>query len=579
MEDGLYKELVVVLALAVGIILLFRRLKMPGVLGFILAGMIAGPHMLGWVGNVDRVNELAEFGMIFLLFVIGMGFSLAELASIGTTVFLGGSLQALFTIGLTTAVCTLLGLPLPASVFIGFLVTLSSTAIVLRVLQEKGRMDSPVGRVTSGILIFQDILVVPMMLVVPMLAGHSTNIGHDLLLLLGKVLLLITLVYVCSRWAVPRLLRTVAKGRNKELFILTVVLLCFSAAWGTAALGLSLALGAFFAGLLISGTDQVNQASDMVQPFHQLFMSFFFVSIGMLVDPALFTSAPLKVAGLALLVMGGKTLAGFLSVWLLRYPVRTALQCGLALFQVGEFSFVLALGGIGYGLLSPGQHQLFLAVSIITMAATPMVMARSRRIAGGTFNRLLPRTGMVLDALLNTGTPPNSAERPLLKDHLLIIGFGLPGQHVAWAAQSMKVRCIVVEEDPELAELAMQRGIFTIQGDATQESVLEKAHVATARQVVVALADTVQARRVTAELHGRTRSPLIVRARTASAESALYAAGAQHVVSEDMEAGLELMSLAMRGLQVPKARVEEIALHLRLVHQGAPGEGVSGLAR
>ncbi|MEO7081109.1 MAG: cation:proton antiporter [Flavobacteriales bacterium] len=576
MHDGLYKELVVVLALAVGIILLFRRLKMPGVLGFIIAGMLAGPHMLGWVDETERVNELAEFGMIFLLFVIGMGFSLKDLSSIGITVFVGGSLQAVTTIALTTGVCRLFGMGLPESVFIGFLVTLSSTAIVLRVLQEKGKLDSPVGRVTSAILIFQDILVVPMMLVMPMLAGKSGDIGGDLLQLLAKVLLLLTVVYVSGRWAVPRLLRLVSKGRNQELFIITVVLLCFSAAWGTAALGLSLALGAFFAGLIISGTDQVHHASGIVQPFHQLFMSFFFVSIGMLVDPALFISSPLTIIGLALLVMLGKTIAGFLSVWLLRYPVRTALKCGLALFQVGEFSFVLALSGIGYGLLSPEHHQLFLAVSIITMAATPLVMARSNRIAGGTFNRLLPRTGEVLDSLLNVSSGAPEAERPFLKDHLVIIGFGLNGSNVAWAAQSMKVRCVVVEEDPDLAEQAVQRGMHTVQGDASQTAILEKAHAATAKVVVVALSESLQSKRVVANVRNFTKAHVIVRARFAADEVAMYAKGANEVVSEDLEGSLQVVDRVLRAYQTPVSAIHEIERHLRELQQGSVDAAKAG---
>lgn len=567
MQDGLYKELVVVLALAVGIILLFRRLKMPGVLGFIIAGMIAGPHMLGWVDKAETVNELAEFGMVFLLFVIGMGFSLKEVSTIGITVSIGGGLQALFTMAITTGVCTFFGMALPAAVFMGFLVTLSSTAIVLRVLQEKRRLDSPVGRVTSAILIFQDILVVPMMLVMPMMAGKSGDIGGDLLLLLGKVLLLLTVVYVSARWAVPRLLRLVSQGRNKELFIITVVLLCFAAAWGTAALGLSLALGAFFAGLIISGTDQVHHASGIVQPFHQLFMSFFFVSIGMLVDPGLFISSPFIVIGLALLVMACKTLAGFLAVWLLRHPVRTALKCGLALFQVGEFSFVLALSGIGYGLLSPDHHQLFIAVSIITMAATPVVMARSERIAVGTFNHLLPRTGEALDSLLNVGSEEPQVEQPPLKDHLVIIGFGLNGQHVAWAAQSMKVRCAVVEEDPDLARLAVQRGILTVQGDASQGPMLEKAHVATARMVVVALPDGLHLKRVVANVRAETKVRMLVRSRFAADEAVLYGAGADEVVSDDMEASLHLVDRALRSSHAPERAVREVRAHLLNLRQ------------
>ncbi|HMN05365.1 MAG TPA: cation:proton antiporter [Flavobacteriales bacterium] len=573
MEDGLYQELVVVLALAVGIILLFRRFKMPGVLGFILAGMIAGPHMLGWVDEVERVNALAEFGMVFLLFVIGMGFSLRELSTIGVTVFVGGTLQALFTIGLTAGVCSLFGMALPEAVFIGFLVTLSSTAIVLRVLQSKGQLDSPMGKVTAAILIFQDILVVPMMLVMPMMAGKSGAIGHDLLVLSGKVLLLLSLVYAGGRWGVPRLLLLVSKGRNQELFIITVVLLCFAAAWGTAALGLSLALGAFFAGLIISGTGQVHSASGIVQPFHQLFMSFFFVSIGMLLDPALFTSAPFTIIGLALLVMVGKTIAGFLAVWLLRYPVRTALQCGLALFQVGEFSFVLALAGIGYGLLSPAHHQLFLAVSIITMAATPVVMARSRRIAGGTFNKLLPRTGEALDALLNVGDGVAAPERTPAKDHLVLIGFGLAGQSVAWAAQSAKVRCMVIEEDPDLAEQAMRLGMYTVQGSAAQEAVLAQVDVASARAVVVSLPDMVEARRVVATVKALTKAPVLARSKALADESTLKAQGARHVVADELEGGLRLTRHVLHACHVDRTEIDQMVHHLRRYHQqAAPAE-------
>ncbi len=563
MQDGLYKELVVVLALAVGIILLFRRFRMPGVLGFIIAGMVAGPHMLGWVDEVHRVNELAEFGMVFLLFVIGMGFSLKELSTIGLTVFLGGTLQALFTMAAATGLCRLAGMPLPQAVFMGFLVTPSSTAIVLRVLQNKGKLDSPMGRTTSAILIFQDILVVPMMLLMPMLAGASGHLAHDLPLLLLKVVLLLGLVYAAGRWGVPRLLRTVSTARNRELFIITVVLFCFAAAWGTAALGLSLALGAFFAGLIISGTEQVHSATGIVQPFHQLFMSFFFVSIGMLVDPRVLLASPFTVLGLAALVMLAKTLTGFWAVWLLRQPVRTALQCGLALFQVGEFSFVLAMAGIGLGLLSPAQHQLFLAVSILTMAATPMVIARSRRIAGGTFNRLLPRTGLMLDQLLRTGHGPTPVARAAYKDHLVIIGYGLAGQQVAWSAQSAKIRCVVIEEDPDLAEMAVRAGMQAIQGNAAQAEVLQEAQVATARTVLVALQHGPEARRAVQAVRAATRATVVARAPAAADGAGLLRQGADKVVSDEMEGALCLMEQVLQAYHVPASEIGQTAWHLR----------------
>lgn len=569
MDGGIFGELIVVLALAVGIILLFRRLRLPGVLGFILAGMLAGPHVLGWVDKVETVEMLAELGVIFLLFVIGMEFSLTKLASIGFTVFVGGSLQAVLTIALVTGIGVLLGLPTPAAVFTGFLVTLSSTAIVLRILQEQGTTDAPFGRISAAILIFQDILVVPMMLITPMLAGHSTDIGHDLLLLLGKMVLLIVGVYVSGRFAVPRLLRLVATGRNKELFIITVVVLCFAAAWITRSLGLSLALGAFFAGLIISGTDQAYHATGIVQPFHELFMSFFFVSIGMLVDPALFVEHPFLVTGLALLVLLVKTITGSLSVWVLRHPVNTALKCGIALFQVGEFAFVLAITGLSNGLLTPAHHQLFLAVSILTMGLTPFALAHSDGIVRRVFTVFLPRSvGERLDRVMRVKREAGREEKRLLKDHVVVIGFGVIGQNVARAAQSNRIRCVVVEEDPDLAERALQRGLHLVHGDAANEHVLEKAHVERARAVVVAVADADQTRRIVARVRAHSSAYIIVRTRYVSDMAAAMEAGASEVIPEEFETSIEVFYRVLRKYLVPERSIQEVVAHIRSDHYG-----------
>lgn len=569
MHFELFEELIVVLALAVGIILLFRRFKLPGVLGFIIAGMIAGPHGLGWVAAVEEVEVLAEMGVIFLLFVIGMEFSLKKLASIGFTVFVGGSLQAIFTTLLVTGIGRLLGLPLPAAVFTGFLVTLSSTAIVLRILQEKGRMDSPFGRTSAAILIFQDILVVPMMLMTPMLAGKSKDIGNDLLLLAGKMLLLVAVVYIAGRFAVPRLLRTVSKGRNKELFLITIVVLCFAAAWGTAALGLSLALGAFFAGLIISETDQAYQATGIVQPFHELFMSFFFVSIGMLVDPALFAKAPFTVLGLALVVVVVKIVATFFSVWLLRQPVRTALLTGLALFQVGEFSFVLAMSGIAMGLLSREHHQLFLAVSILTMGATPFALQFADDIVRRVFTVFLPR-GVAgrLDSLMRVRREEERTERKVLRDHVVIVGFGLNGQNVARSAQSSRIRCAVIEEDPDLAEKAMSMGLHVVLGDATNDHVLEKVHVEQARVVVVAIADAEATRRIVSRVRSHTAAHLIVRTRFVREIEAILGLGANEVIPEEFETSIAIFHRVLRRYLVTEPQIQEITAHFRSAHYG-----------
>ena len=567
MHGAFHGELIVVLALAIGIILLFRRLKLPNVLGFIVAGMLAGPHALGWVDKVETVELLAELGVIFLLFVIGMEFSLKKLASIGVTVFVGGSLQALLTTGLVAVGGRLLGLPWPAAVFVGFLVTLSSTAIVLRILQEQGRTDTAFGRITAAILIFQDIIVVPMMLVTPMLAGRSDDLVMDLVWLVVKMLLLLVAVYLGGRFGVPRLLRAVSQGRNKELFIITVVVLCFSAAWATSALGLSLALGAFFAGLIISGTDQAYHATGIVQPFHELFMSFFFVSIGMLVDPALFAHAPFTIIGLALAVAVVKTLAAFLAIWVLRHPVATALKCGFALFQIGEFAFVLAITGLDNGLLSREHHGIFLAVSILGMGATPFAMRSLDELVRRVFGVFLPASVMHrMDGIMRARREVVREELRVLKDHVVVVGFGLNGQNVALAAQSARIRCAVIEEDPDLADRAERQGLVVVRGDAANAHVVEKAHVEQARVVVVAIADADMTQRVVATIRSHTTAYILVRSRYVRDIEAFLQAGANEVVPEEFETSIELFYRVLRKYLVPEQRIQEMVAHIRSHH-------------
>jgi CPA2 family monovalent cation:H+ antiporter-2 len=569
MHGVFHGELIVVLALAVGIILLFRRLKLPNVLGFIIAGMLAGPHALGWVEKVETVETLAELGVIFLLFVIGMEFSLKKLASIGVTVFVGGSLQAILTTGLVAAGCRLLGMPWPAAVFIGFLVTLSSTAIVLRILQEQGRTDTPFGRITAAILIYQDIIVVPMMLVTPMLAGRSDDLVADLAWLVVKMLLLVVAVYLGGRFGVPRLLRAVTNGRNRELFIITVVVLCFSAAWATSAMGLSLALGAFFAGLLISGTDQAYHATGIVQPFHELFMSFFFVSIGMLVDPGLFMASPFTIVGLALAVALVKTLAAFVAIWVLRHPVATALKCGIALFQIGEFAFVLAVTGLENGLLSREHHGIFLAVSILGMGATPFAMRSMDELVRRVFGVFLPASVMHrMDGIMRVRREVVREEKRILKDHVVVVGYGLNGQNVALAAQSARIRCAVIEEDPGLADQAAAKGLHVVQGDAANAHIVEKAHVEQARVVVVAIADADVTRRVVANVRAHSTAYILVRTRYVHEIEANLRAGANEVVPEEFETSIELFYRVLRKYLVPERRIQEMVAHIRSHHYG-----------
>jgi len=288
MEIPLLKDIVIILGLSVLVVLLFQRLKLSSILGFLLTGIIAGPYGLQLIKATHEVELLSEIGIIFLLFVIGIEFSLKTLTTIKKTVFLGGLLQVGGTIIIVTFICIIMGLSTPEAIFLGFLISLSSTAIVLRNLQDRGEIMAPHGRVSVAILIFQDIIVVPMILLTPILAGHTDSTSQDLLMLGIKGILIIGAMLLLAKFVVPTLLKMVVKTKSKELFILTTVVICFATAWLTSSVGLSLALGAFFAGLIISESDYSHQATANILPFKEIFISFFFVSIGMLLDLTFF---------------------------------------------------------------------------------------------------------------------------------------------------------------------------------------------------------------------------------------------------------------------------------------------------
>ncbi len=580
MHAPLFGELVVILGLAAGILLLFRRIRLPGILGFIVTGVIAGPHGLGWVHEVESVEAMAEIGVILLLFVIGMEFSLKKLASLGRTVFVGGLLQAGLTTAAITYVLGAFGMRTESALFIGFLVTLSSTAIVLRVLQEQGRMDAPHGRAATAILIFQDIIVVPMMLVTPMLAGRSNDLSGDLFLLLGKMLLLLVAVFVSGRYIVPRVLKQAVKGKGHELFIITIVVICFAAAYATQALGLSLALGAFFAGLIISETDHAYHATGIILPFHELFMSFFFVSIGMLVDPGSFLSSPLLILALFLGMTVLKVLATMISIWVLRYPLRTAMMTALSLFQLGEFGFILAMPGMEYGLLSKEHYQLFLSVAILSMGATPFMLEYSERIVRRFFLSFVPNTvAKRLDRMVRVRKEQDRSHARVLRDHLVIIGFGLNGQNVASSAINNGVNCTVIESDTDLAAKARKLGLHVLVGDGANTHLLERAHVERARVVVVAVSDPTITRNIVVAVRSLSSAThLIVRTRYVREMRALLDAGANDVIPEEFETSIQIFHRVLRRYLVPEDRIQELIGGVRRDHYGMlRGQGTNRL--
>lgn len=554
MHLPLLQDVVIILGLSVIVVYLFQRLKLPAILGLLITGMIAGPNGLVLVHAVHEVEMMAEVGVILLLFIIGLEFSLKTLASLKKAVLLGGFLQVGLSIGAVMGLALMVGFKWQQALFLGFLVSLSSTAIVLKQLQQRGEHNAPQGRLALAILIFQDIIVVPMMLLTPILSGQDTgdSIGWLLLKAVGVV---IVVLYGAS-YLIPRALHAVAQTRNRELFILTVVVICFAVAWGTNAAGLSLALGAFLAGLIISESEYSYQATGIVLPFREVFSSFFFVSIGLLLDLRFFAEHVAVILALALLVMLLKMFIVVIAVVVLGYPRRTSLLTAMALFQVGEFAFILAALGLQYGLLDEGLQQYFLATSIITMAITPFVIDNADRIAGWWMKKA-PRPDR---ALARQDTPDTED----LKDHVIIIGYGLNGRNIARAASRANIPHIVLELNPQNVQQARADGVHVYFGDAANEVVLEHLKVYQARVAVVTINDPVAARQIVRHIRTICNTVhIMVRTHYVTDMDELYRLGANEVIPEEFETSIELFTRLLNQYLVPQDEITTFVNHIR----------------
>ncbi len=372
----------VILGFAILILTIFSKFEVPPVLGFLVTGGADRPHGLGIMDSGQNMEINAELGVIFLLFTIGVDLSLKDLWNMKKAVLVGGALQILFTTGIVLAVCTNLGFSHSASLFTGLLISLSSTAIVLKVLQDRNEVYTPHGKTSLAILIFQDLAIVPLILITPILAGSSVSFEGSLPNIFFKGSLIILTFILSAKFVVPpAIFYHVGKTGSKQLFFVSVVFICLSAAVFTYSIGLSLALGAFLAGIVISGSQYSQQAIGNIMPLKDMFMSFFFVSVGMLLDLhyLLDNLSVIILATVSLIII--KLIAGSLVTFLLGCPpLRTTILTGLALSQVGEFSFVLSrLGGLEYSLLAEETYQTFLAVSILTMGVTPFLINASYR--------------------------------------------------------------------------------------------------------------------------------------------------------------------------------------------------------
>ncbi len=538
---ALFSDLLIILLVSVPVAFLCMRLKLPLLVGLMLTGMVIGPYGLGLVKELEGIEMLAEVGVMLLLFTIGLEFSLRRLREMKRLVLLGGGLQVLVTIGAVTGAAVLFGRGVGQAIFFGFLVALSSTAIVLKTYVERNEVDSPHGRAGVGILLFQDISIVFMMLMVPLLAGQDVVSLTSIILNLGGSLLALVLIVVAAWFFIPKLLKQVVRLRSPEVFLLTVVLMCLGLSWVTSQFGLSLALGAFIAGVVLADTDYSHQVTADVLPFRDIFNSVFFVSIGMLLSLAMLWANLGGVLVLVITLVAGKAFIIWAIIRLLGFPQRVATITALGLAQIGEFSFILAKVGRGVDLLPDGDYQSFLAASIISMIATPFLI------------RFAPKAGYFVQNLLSDGKSAeieNTEEDDIhltssggLNQHVIIVGYGLNGRNLARVLRSVGVPYTILELNADEVRKAKAKGEKINFGDATRREVLQHAGIGQAWALVLAMSDPHAARRtVTQARHMSSDLHIIVRTRYVAEITELLETGANEVIPEEFETSIEIFS-------------------------------------
>ena len=565
MEIPLLKEIVIVLGISIVIILAFQKIKVPSILGFLMAGIIVGPSAFNLLSSSHEVELLSEIGIIFLLFIIGIELSFSGLMKIRKTVFIGGGLQVGGTILITALICIALGIEINTAVFIGFLISLSSTAIVLKMLQEKGEIESPHGRVALGILIFQDIIVVPMMLLTPILAGKSDNIGETLLILLVKLIGVGVVVFVLQRYVVPFVFKLVVKSKNRELFLLTTIVFCFSVAWLTSSIGLSLALGAFFAGLIISESEYSHQATANVLPFREIFISFFFISVGSLLDLSFFINNVVYILLFLLAVLLIKMLVVAVVTFILKTQPRTTFMSALSIFQVGEFSLLLSTVGLQNDLLPDELYQYFLSVSIITMALTPFILQKSNKFSDFLLIAAIPKG--VRKRLNNRKLEQSSSEVDQVQewsDHVVIVGYGINGQNISRVTSHIDIPYVIVDMDYDAIEEAKRKNQPIVFGDASDPEILKHINIQKARVVVIAISDPNATKKIISSVRLFSQTVyIIVRTRFIKEIDENMKVGADEVIPEEFETSIEIFTRVLKQYMITQSDIENIVTSIR----------------
>jgi len=552
-EGDLLSQLLILIAVAAVGVAIFERVGLPAVTGFLLTGTLVGPGGLGLVQDPERVRHLAELGVVFLLFEIGLELPIERLRGLWREAFLAGGLQVALTVGVVAWVASTLGMRGETALVMGALVAMSSTALVIRLLSDRGAIGAPQGQVSVGILLFQDLCIVPFLLAVPLLASDAGAAPAGFALALGKAAASLVVFGGIAWFALPWLLDRVARQPSRDLFTLLALLVVMGSALLAEKVGLTLAVGAFVAGLVTAGSPYAHQLFAEILSLRGVLLGLFFTAVGMLFDPvAAWDKAPEVLAYVAGVVGLKAGLVFALVLGVLRSGVRVAVLSGLGLAQTGEFSFVLAAAAAEAGLLDPELEQTFLAGSVVTLLATPFLFAVGPRVAS-----FLAAGSDALGRGERRGAPGGGG-------HVVLVGFGLPGRSLARILHALGIDYVAVESNARTVRELRRRGEPVIYGDATRRPLLERVSVRNARLVIVAITDAYATRQVVRAVRALAPdTPVLARTRYVLEADTLYAEGAHAVVADEFESTIDLGLKALRSFGVGESALAAFAEALR----------------
>ncbi len=536
------KDVVILFGTALVMLAICNRFRIPSIIGFLFTGLLTGPSTLGWIKDSHHIEIFAELGVVFLLFIIGLELHFERLKKLIKPMLVGGSLQAALTLLAIITAAWGLGFGTKTGFFWGMVITLSSTAIVLTLYQERNEIETPHGQTALGILLFQDFLIVPFILIVPILGGSMDGTGLQIAFRFGGGLLLIGAMLVLGRFVLPHLLHLIVLTRVRELLVLGALFICLGAALATEAAGFSLALGAFLAGILISESDYHYQIESEITPFRDVFNSVFFISIGMLINIKFFIShwqTVLIIAGTALVI---KTIILLVVTSLLFIPWRTKFIASTSLAQIGEFSFILISTGYFYKLIPYDHYQYAISVTVLTMLLTPVLISTAP---------LLFRVSQKSIAI---------SKETDLSGHIIISGHGLTGQHLVRVLQSANIPYIVTEINGQKVKQNKKLGTNIIYGDSSKRTILEKCGINSASVLVTAISDP-YALRQTIKLARQINPDIFIIARSNRLDEIqeLVEFGASHVIAQEFESSIEIVTNVLERLHMPQniIRMEE----------------------